>query len=64
MKEFKLKRLCIPDEEKARRIIWVEYPVCDLWDPWWRYFPDRYVEHWEPDGIAEIQIRYGVESWN
>jgi len=42
-----MKRLVIPESEKAKGLIWVEYPVCQ----------DK--EWWLVEGVAELQIRQG-----
>ena len=55
---MRLPRLRIPDSEKARGMLWAEYPVC-TWEPWWQWFPALFIENWEPWGIAELEIRNG-----
>jgi len=44
----KLKRLCIPDWEKEKGLIWVAYPVCVFY--WW-----------QPCAIVELKIK---QEWN
>ena len=50
-----MKRVAIPDSEKAKGMLWVEYPVC-AWEPWWQWLPALFAENWEPLCIAELQI--------
>jgi hypothetical protein len=51
-----MKRLVIPDREKTKGIMWVEYPVC-VWEEWWS--PCYIAERWELLCIAELEIYQG-----
>jgi len=44
------KRLCIPDWEKEKGIVWVEYPICQFNWCWWNV-----------QGIVELKIK---QEWN
>jgi len=43
-----MKRLIIPESEKAKGLMWVEYLVCQ----------DK--DYWLARGIAELEIRQGI----
>ncbi|MFC1910278.1 hypothetical protein ACFLXC_03160 [Chloroflexota bacterium] len=51
-----MKRVVIPDSEKARGIVWVEYPAC-RWEEWWARWAPKYIaEEWQPECVVELKI--------
>ena len=49
-----MKRLEIPDYEKVKGMIWVEYPTCEATPG------DHLSEYYKTTAIVELQIRQGV----